>query len=882
MYNDQDPGNMELAKASPWDYTSNVNNPELEQSEFLRPGETLEDWKPNPFLKPHAEGGRAGYNDGQLVTPNVDGSRPGYGDKYKRFKKSINIDGKEYGVITKPNDPNYGKYVYRGNKGNEYFKEVDDLKLRIEQGGKGKFTGYSKEYLQTLEDIKKHVTNKGGAKKAYLVDLVNEFGDPGEKGRDATTEKRIKKALGDEEYKKLNRSRGGDPRILAEKKLKWNKLVRDVNIGKRPLIDLSSEKRGTKTFIKKYLNPAEKKMYERLLPDVKAIISRVTQPRKVYKGTDAISEISKTTTKNYNKIIKKYPLALEASAGYRPFDAKSSILNTLKKHSDQGGDLFKYISGDNIASIKIRDLNTNKILTYKNLNLDDPMFKEYVDKYDHKMTVNRTKINNPLKKGTKISIFKALEAGGDYMVLDHLDKDGVKGNPLKNLAVSTQKANVAGNIKGLTEAERLVIGRGLNLTLENDIKRYSKYGERILTRSADPKFKVKSPTETLIDYHVGEVEKIDLSTAEGRLLNRQTGTAKVLNKILENNKIRICNDKLSNGKGVVCGATFAERDPNAFMEAVKRNKDAVKIINKPGLVKGALRGVSGWAKKELGPFGWIGSIATIDAAFGLHAYGQGKTPLQALDTTLWFLPKSWLKADEKMFKNVYERAGYTKEDFGEFQKWRELEDLDQQYFSAKEQLEFMKSQVLGKQSEADIAYQKEVDALGAYQNMGWNRPLGTITSEERETGEHPFYGPAVDRYNKIMDKSEKVYKSLKDPEKSWKDLDYSRKLAAMEEANRKKQMTLNKWRGYGFGDKGIEELLTRAGKADSLYSEYVHPIEGPSVSAEQMQAAGFAGGGRAGYMGGGITGIRRPNAVAPDSGPMDQGLRSLYINDKDY
>jgi len=45
----------------------NFNTPDLEQSEFLRPGETLEDWKPNPFLKPHAEGGRIGFYDGQLV-----------------------------------------------------------------------------------------------------------------------------------------------------------------------------------------------------------------------------------------------------------------------------------------------------------------------------------------------------------------------------------------------------------------------------------------------------------------------------------------------------------------------------------------------------------------------------------------------------------------------------------------------------------------------------------------------------------------------------------------------------------------------------------------------------------------------------------------------
>jgi|GEM_PF-5482482 len=66
-----EPRNMELAKASPWDYTSNVNNPGLEQTEVLRPGETLEDWEPNPFLKPHAEGGRIGLKPGGIVEPGV-------------------------------------------------------------------------------------------------------------------------------------------------------------------------------------------------------------------------------------------------------------------------------------------------------------------------------------------------------------------------------------------------------------------------------------------------------------------------------------------------------------------------------------------------------------------------------------------------------------------------------------------------------------------------------------------------------------------------------------------------------------------------------------------------------------------------------------------
>ena len=37
-----------------------------------------------------------------------------------------------------------------------------------------------------------------------------------------------------------------------------------------------------------------------------------------------------------------------------------------------------------------------------------------------------------------------------------------------------------------------------------------------------------------------------------------------------------------------------------------------------------------------------------------------------------------------------------------------------------------------------------------------------------------------------------------------------------------------------------------------------------------------ASGGRAGYMGGGIAGIRRPNAIPPESGPTPYGLPSMY------
>ena len=43
-----------------------------------------------------------------------------------------------------------------------------------------------------------------------------------------------------------------------------------------------------------------------------------------------------------------------------------------------------------------------------------------------------------------------------------------------------------------------------------------------------------------------------------------------------------------------------------------------------------------------------------------------------------------------------------------------------------------------------------------------------------------------------------------------------------------------------------------------------------------------ASGGRAGYMGGGIAAIRKPSAIPPESGPMSQGLRSLYNNGRKW
>ena len=151
------PRNMQLAKA--YD-VPDAFHPELEQTEVLRPGETLETWEPNPFLKPHADGGRAGYNNGQLVTPSVDGLRPGYrGPVKSKFYAPKAAETKKLKATKKLKD-----FV-------EKFKLENDGKLPTQQQIMKKVGGKSEtvqKYLIEGVDYAKRITKQEAAKLAGL------------------------------------------------------------------------------------------------------------------------------------------------------------------------------------------------------------------------------------------------------------------------------------------------------------------------------------------------------------------------------------------------------------------------------------------------------------------------------------------------------------------------------------------------------------------------------------------------------------------------------------------------------------------------------------------------------------------------------------------
>ena len=232
-----------------------------------------------------------------------------------------------------------------------------------------------------LEDIREYVKNlKSSGKKIYLEDIIDNFlgsksvfADDSQLGGDiesrSSLRDNIKEALGNEEYNKLRKKPGPNTKILDEKKIKFNKLVQDVNRGDLPILELGSEARGTKQNIKQYLTDNNKKRFDKIFPKLRAIISRISQPRSIYTDKD-LNTISKTTTKTFNKMTKNFPTSIASrtlvfKGGTRFYDAKSYALSLIGRHVEQGGKLYKHVGGDTMKDVKFRNTKTNKLITIR-------------------------------------------------------------------------------------------------------------------------------------------------------------------------------------------------------------------------------------------------------------------------------------------------------------------------------------------------------------------------------------------------------------------------------------------------------------------------------------------------------------------------------------
>jgi hypothetical protein len=98
----------------------------------------------NAFKDNKADGGRAGYNDGQLVTPSVDGSRPGYSG---RKKTAVKFDKFRVKIPT-------GEFIGEGRDKSEIFK------IKNTKSGSVRYTvvgagGGKRKLYDSIEEVKK-------------------------------------------------------------------------------------------------------------------------------------------------------------------------------------------------------------------------------------------------------------------------------------------------------------------------------------------------------------------------------------------------------------------------------------------------------------------------------------------------------------------------------------------------------------------------------------------------------------------------------------------------------------------------------------------------------------------------------------------------------
>jgi hypothetical protein len=375
---------------------------------------------------------------------------------------------------------------------------LDNLKGRsgFADGGSTTNTRITlKEKQKLLKDIKKFVADKFAKnEKVTLSDLSNKFG----KGPGKRREYLYRQAL-EKDYDKILKLKGqGIGKVGIAVKDKLNKIVEDVAKGKRPILDL------TRSNLIKKLPPVSTRQLTKYLsenPDYKnnnlySKLNKVQQ--RVTRGNE---EFKDATVKNLDQKLRSSTTTLQRPS---PKRIEEFIVRDLGRHDTQGGKLFKIVNKKDknfLDKIKILDVKKNEILTTKKIkdlvNANDPRFKEYKQVFNEIKEVRKTPYVNPVTK-EKSNLLSGLQKATGFkqpLNIDHLE--GVKKNPLKNLAVSTYKSNLGANIKNITPEQADALGRK-KFTVNQNVDRLTKFADRRLLQEAASGFeKVPTPSQTL-------------------------------------------------------------------------------------------------------------------------------------------------------------------------------------------------------------------------------------------------------------------------------------------------------------------------------------------------------------------------------------------------
>ena len=307
--------------------------------------------------------------------------------------------------------------------------------------------------------------------------------------------------------------------------------------------------------------------------------------------------------------------------------------------------------------------------------------------------------------------------------------------------------------------------------------------------------------------------------------------AKMLAKALESAGITdICSTQLVKkaGGGRIgfaskkCGVAFAAENPDGFMKAAAKNGEAAKLFKSGNIAKHLMK-AKNWAKSNMGPTGWIGGEILVVGLGTAWDMSQGKGWKEAMDN--WTGLGGHFGQAEKRLKQIGIEQGYSEEEINDAMKIGQLMDLSTEV----EEKQWDLDQIQEQQDIGGTARVKYDPRLpGAY------KPIQGRYQDPKRIRELKAKVP------KMWEEGTEIYESLKD------------------------FPTSEAIYGSITGAKELEEKEKKSKIVDWLTRHKILPEK------DWM-------GDTRGYASGGLT-----RTVARDSRPMEQGLRSLYINDKDY
>ena len=386
----------------------------------------------------------------------------------------------------------------------------------------------------------------------------------------------IYKALGEANVKKLTRATPLQTKFTKD----ITKIINDVSSNKAPLINASPQK----IFAKLYGKPFNAKT------DNIGVIDKILKNNSKYlKIKDKVTNTS-TRVGSGNKLFETIKLKDFDKASVRTKLPRVSgniveenILGDLVRHISRGGKDFKYIAGgrtNEYKTLKIKDVKNGDVLTFdkikKAIKTGDPRFKEYNKIFNEMKDLKGAPYFHPVT-GEKITLLKGLQLGTDITAPLHVQHNkGIVASPLKNLSISTHKANQGArmvkskdDLKALGIRGTLPDGKrvyGPDIDLKGNINRFTKFADKMIKGSGTRT--LKTPTETL-------------TAARDKLI---TST----NKLSKPETLKFCS-LLSNG-GL----------PGDCKQALKADPEkAAKILSEAPVTSAAMKDVKGNAQKMI-------------------------------------------------------------------------------------------------------------------------------------------------------------------------------------------------------------------------------------------------------------------------------------------